>query len=138
MIALAFDDPGRVREQMRVYRRLGYPARNGLAKSAFLMRRHRDPALLPVLERWHQEVLRYSARDQLSFNPVTWFERFEVGYLDLAFEDFQLLDWPVVKDGIRVPRDFDDARYLAFNPDVYFDARRHWLYHGALEGRRYK
>lgn len=96
----------------------------GLAKSAFLLRRHCDSALPLVLERWHQDVLRHSARDQLSFNPITWLARFEVGYLDLAFEDYQLLDWPVVKDGIRVPRDFDDARYLALNPDVNFDARR--------------
>jgi hypothetical protein len=138
VIALAYDDPERVREQMKVYRDLGYPAHNGLAKSAFLLRRHRDPELAPVLERWHEQVLRHSKRDQLSFNPVTWFERFEVGYLKLAFEQFQLLEWPVLKGGVRVPRDFDDARYLALNPDVNFDARRHWLYYGARERRRYK
>jgi hypothetical protein len=138
VIALAFDDPQRVREQMRAYRELGYPAHNGLAKSTFLLRRHCDPKLSPVMQRWHEEVLRHSARDQLSFNPVTWFKQFEVGYLGFAFGDYQLLEWPVLKNGIRVPRDFDDARYLAFNPDVYFDPRRHWLYHGAAEGRRYK
>jgi hypothetical protein len=138
VIALAFDDPERVREQMRVYRQRGYPEHNGLAKTAFLLRRHRDPSLAPVLERWHEQVLRHSKRDQLSFNPVTWFEGFEVGYLDLDFKKFLLLDWPVLKNGVRVPRDFDDARYLALNPDVNFDARHHWLYHGAGEGRRYK
>ena len=119
-------------------RQLGYPAGNGLAKTASLLRRHLDSALPPVMERWHHEVLRHSARDQLSFNPVTWLEQFAVGYLDLAFEDHQLLDWPVVKDGVRLPRDFDEARYLALNPDVNFDARQHYLYHGAAEGREYK
>jgi hypothetical protein len=138
VIALAFDDPERVHEQMRVYRQRGYPEHNGLAKTAFLLRRHRDAGLAPVLERWHEQVLRHSKRDQLSFNPVTWFERFEVGYLDLDFKKYLLLDWPVLKNGVRVPRDFDDPRYLALNPDVNFDARRHWLYHGAGEGRRYK
>ena len=138
VIALGFDDPERVREQMRVYRTLAYPANNGLAKTAFLLRRHHDPALAPVLERWHQQVLRHSKRDQLSFNPVTWCERFEVGYLDLDFKQHQLLDWPVLKDGVRLPRDFDDARYLALHPDVNFDPRRHYLDHGAAEGRGYK
>jgi Protein of unknown function (DUF616) len=138
VLAQGYDHPARVGAQMRSYRQLGYPEHNGLAKLAFLLRRHRDPALPPVLERWHQEVLRHSMRDQLSFNPVAWLARFDVGYLDRAFEDYQLLDWPVVKDGIRLPRDFDDARYLALNPDVDFDARRHWLYHGAAEQRRYK
>jgi hypothetical protein len=123
---------------MRFYRHLGYPAKNGLAKLAFILRRHLDPALPPVLERWHQQVLRHSVRDQLSFNPAVWFDRFEVGYLDLRFDDYQLLEWPIIKDGVRVPRDFDDARYLELNPDVTFDPRRHYLVHGAAEGRRYK
>ena len=138
VIALGFDDPERVRAQMRIYRQRGYPAHNGLAKSAFLLRRHRDPSLAPVLECWHEQVLRHSKRDQLSFNPVTWFERFEVGYLDLEFKKYQMLEWPVLKDGVRLPRDFDDARYLALHPDVNFDPRRHYLYHGVAEGRGYK
>jgi Protein of unknown function (DUF616) len=138
VIALGFDDPERVREQMRVYRQRGYPARNGLAKTAFLLRRHLDASLAPVLEHWHEQVVRHSKRDQLSFNPVTWFERFETRYLDLDFQKYQLLDWPILKDGVRLPRDFDGARYLALNPDVNFDARRHFLYYGVTEGRQYK
>jgi hypothetical protein len=90
------------------------------------------------MERWHQQVLTHSLRDQLSFNPVVWFDRFKVGYLNLRFDDFQLFDWPMVKHGIRVPRDFDDARYLALNPDVAVAPRRHFLLQGAFQGRRYK
>jgi len=82
--------------------------------------------------------MRHSLRDQLSFNPIAWLERFEVGYLDLSFEDYELLEWPVIKHGVRLPRDFDDARYLALHPDVNFSPRRHFLYYGAAEGRRYK
>jgi hypothetical protein len=138
VIALGYDEPERVRAQMRHYRYIGYPPNNGLAVLPFILRRHLDPAVIRVMEQWHQQVLVHSLRDQLSFNPVAWFERFQIGYIKMRFEDHQLFDWPVVKHGIRLPRDFDDARYLALNPDVDSAPRRHYLCHGAAEGRRYK
>jgi hypothetical protein len=138
VIELDFDHPDRVRAQMEVYRQLGYPARNGLASSGFLLRRHHDPKLTAVMDRWHQEVLRHSKRDQLSMNAVMWFHHFSPTYLNLNFYDFDLLDWPVVKNGVRVPRDFEDERYLKLHPDVTTNARRHYLREGAKEGRRYK
>jgi hypothetical protein len=108
------DDPDRVRKQMAFYRHLGYPAHAGLAKATFMLRRHHDPVLVPMMERWHQQVLRHSLRDQLSLNPSAWFDRFEIGYLDLDFLSYELLEWPVIKDNVRVPRDFDDAEGRAY------------------------
>jgi hypothetical protein len=67
-----------------------------------------------------------------------WFHYFEPSYLPLKFADFELLDWPVVADNVRVPRDFDDDRYLQLNPDVTFNPRRHFLHEGAAQGRPYK
>lgn len=138
VIKAGYDDPRRVRAQMRLYRGLGYPAKNGLATTSFLLRRHHDPMLRSVMEQWHQQVLCHSKRDQLSLNPVMWFEEFQPSYLPLRFNDFELFDWPIVRNNIRVPRDFDDARYLKFNPDVRINPRRHYLYWGAAEGRRYR
>jgi hypothetical protein len=132
------DDPVRVHAQMNLYRRLGYPANNGLAKGAFILRRHREPILQPIMESWYQQVLCYSKRDQLSLNPVMWFNHFEPSYLPLKFSDFELLDWPVVMNNVRLPRDFDDIRYLEVNPDVTSNPRRHYLYEGAAQGRPYK
>jgi alkaline ceramidase TOD1/glycosyltransferase MUCI70-like protein len=137
VIRLKFDDPARVQAQMDLYRRLGYPAHNGLAKGAFILRRHEDPILQPVMERWFEQILCHSKRDQLSLNPVMWKFRFEPSYLPLKFFDFDLLDWPIVK-GARLPRDFDDGRYLRLNPDVTSDPRRHFLNEGAAQGRLYK
>ena len=94
VIEYGYDDPDRVRRQMAFYRHLGYPAKAGLAKNTLLLRRHRDPVLAPVMERWHQQVLFHSLRDQLSLNPVAWFDRFTIGYLAHDFLDFELLDWP--------------------------------------------
>jgi len=138
VIRSGFDDPARVRSQMSFYRRLGYPAHAGLATSTFMLRRHHDRELTPVMERWHQQVLCFSFRDQLSLNPVAWYDRFELGYLELDFAGFELFQWPVVKNNVRVPRDFDDQRYADLNPDVDFDCRKHYLLFGAAEGRAYK
>ena len=138
VLAMGLDDPDRVRAQMRFYRQIGYPSQNGLIKGAFILRRHHEPSLIGVMEQWHQQVLCYSKRDQLSLNPVMWFAGFQPRYLSDHFHESRLADWPVVQNGIRVPRDFDEGRYLELNPDVTMDARRHYLLQGAIERRRYK
>lgn len=135
VIERGLDNPDRVRAQMRFYRELGYPVQNGLGTNNFILRRHHDPILMPVMERWHQQVLCHSKRDQLSLNPVMWFVRFEPKYLDLQFSDFELFEWPVIKNDVRIPRNFDDSLYLQLNPDVKINARRHYLFYGAAEGR---
>lgn len=136
--ALGYDDPRRVSAQIALYRRMGYPPNNGLAKGTFMLRRHRDPTLIAVMERWYQQILLFSLRDQLSLNPAAWLSGFSLSYLDRRFDRFELLEWPLLKNNVRLPRDFDDARYLALNPDVPSHARHHYLLHGAKEGRRYR
>jgi len=47
----------------------------------------------------------------------------------------------VLKDNLRLPRDFDDALYLELNPDLAnagIDLRKHFLLSGQLEKRRYR
>jgi hypothetical protein len=132
------DDPARVEAQMHLYRQIGYPAKNGVAKNAFILRRHNDPELIPIMDRWFEQILCHSMRDQLSLNPVMWFHRFEPSYLSLKFSDHDLLDWPIITNNVRIPRDFNGARYLQLNPDVTSNPRRHFLYEGAEQGRAYK
>jgi len=138
VIRLNFDDPRRVRAQMQYYRHLGYPPHHGLVSTTFLLRRHNDPELIKLAEQWRQQVLTHSKRDQLSLNPVMWFAGFQPTYMSQRFGDFEVFDRPIVPGNVRVPRDFDDARYLKLNPDVTDDPRRHYLYHGAVEGRHYR
>ncbi len=141
VLALGFDTPERVNPQMALYRYLGYPAKNGLAKSTLLLRRHHDPALRRVMDSWQEQIFCHSRRDQLSMLPACWFERFEPEYLPLGFDAYELLEWPVLRDNLRVPRDFDDALYLALNPDlatVGMDLRKHYLLHGQNEKRKYR
>ena len=138
VIELEYDDPGVVRQQMAFYRSLGFPAHHGLLTSCFLLRRHNDPALHRVMEHWHEQVLRYSKRDQLSLTPVMWSDNFTHAVMPEKFSEFRLFDWPVFTNNVRVPRDFDDARYREINPDVTGNCRKHYLEFGAAEGRAYK
>jgi hypothetical protein len=126
VIKQQLDDPVRVRRQMAYYENvLRYPKMNGLVATSSLLRRHNDPALVAVSEEWHQQVLLHSVRDQLSFNVVAWHHDFAISYYDLALTD--LVERPPLK-GPRLPRDFDDVRYLRLHPDVKaagIDPRRH-------------
>ncbi len=141
VLSLGFDTPERVNTQMALYRYLGYPAKNGLAKSTLLLRRHHDPALQRVMNFWQEQIFCHSRRDQLSMLPACWFENFEPEYLPVRFEAYELLDWPVIKDNLRVPRDFDEALYLELNPDlagINMDLRKHYLLWGQNENRKYR
>ena len=141
VLMLNFDTADRVNYQMSLYRYLGYPARNGLAKNAMLLRRHHDPGLQRAMSIWADQTLAHSKRDQLSMVPSCWFAGLEIEYLRKRFDEYQLLEWPVVKDGLRLPRDFEEASYLELNPDlasIGMDLRKHYLLHGLRERRRYR
>jgi Protein of unknown function (DUF616) len=141
VVSIGFDTPQRVNPQMALYRYLGYPAHNGLAKSTFMLRRHHDPSLQRMLNTWIEQILCHSRRDQLSMLPSCWFENFRPDYIALKFDDYELLEWPLIKHGLRVPRDFDDALYLELNPDVAelgVDPRKHYLLWGQDEHRKYR
>jgi hypothetical protein len=141
VVGMSLDNADRVHTQMRSYKALGYPGQNGLTASSFILRRHLDPSLTPVMDRWHQQVLLHSFRDQLSLDPVMWFAQFEPEYVPLDFGQFELFDWPVPKNGQRLPRDFDDGRYFELHPEVReskMSPRQHYLLHGMGEGRPYK
>lgn len=139
VVAGGIDDERRVREQMTTYRRAGFPAKAGLNASGFLLRRHNAPAIRDFGERWFAHVLRYSKRDQLSFNFLAWREGFTFGTVDLRVDDNSLFTW--THDRPRVPYGFDPDEYLWLNPDVAragVDPRRHMLEHGLSEKRRFR
>ena len=133
------DDPARVQAQMTYYQNvLHYPKMNGLIASSNLLRRHNDPAVIAVSEEWHQQILRHSVRDQLSFNVAAWHHGFTINYFDNLLTD--LVERPALK-GPRLPHDFDETRYLGLHPDVKaagLDPRLHYRLYGIAEGRAYK
>jgi hypothetical protein len=124
------DDPARVDAQMKFYRALGYPPKNGLPKNTFMLRRHHEGVLPKIMEAWFQQILLWSRRDQLSLNPTFWFFGFSPAYLPLRFADFELLEWPF-RDSVRIPPDFIEADYVSAHPEAAGSARRHYLYEWA-------
>jgi hypothetical protein len=141
VVMLRYDVADRVRRQMALYRHLGYPAHSGLAKTTLLLRKHHDPELRRVMAVWMEQVLAHSKRDQLSMLPSCWFSAFAIEYLPKRFDKYELLEWPIIKDGLRLPRDFDEAVYLELNPDLAsttINLRKHYLLWGQAERRRYR
>lgn len=73
---LGKDDPDLMAKQISHYI-IGnnYPRGNGLAENTIIVRKHEN--VREVSESWWQEILKWSKRDQLSFNYVCWKQGFE-------------------------------------------------------------
>ena len=69
-IAQGKDLPQIINDQLDSYRRNGYPERNGLVETGVILRRHLAPAMIRFDTEWWNEVVKYSRRDQLSFNYI--------------------------------------------------------------------
>src|SRR5438105_13779572 len=65
--------------------------RTALPKSGFLLRQHQNAKLQRVMNTWYEQVLCHSKRDQLSMLPSCWFEHFDLEYLPVKFETYELL-----------------------------------------------
>lgn len=136
-----YDDAGTIGEQMAHYRSLGHPEDAGLIFGGVLLRRHNDARLQVVMERWFDQVRKYSYRDQLSFNVVARQLGFAPAHFPGAAEDGKLVLSPVVRNGMRLPRGFRDDVYLELHEDVRrsgMNPREHYLKRGMAEGRPYR
>jgi hypothetical protein len=141
IIQSGFDDERRVREQMEHYRKAGYPHQAGLATNAVLLRRHNEPDVVRLGEMWFEHVLRYSQRDQLSFNFCARTLQFEYGTFEGKLTDNPFVTWGAADLPQRIPGDFDDECYAWLNPDVFasgLSPRQHYLKVGAAGARVYK
>jgi hypothetical protein len=140
IVKLGYDDPAVVEAQITHYRQAGHPKDAGLISASILLRRHNDPSIRMLMEKWFEQVATFSYRDQLSFNFVAKRHGFVPSYFEGLAHDNKFMDWPVI-DGPRLPRDFQDERYLNLHPDVKaagMNPRQHYLKHGLNEKRPYK
>jgi hypothetical protein len=141
VIRARYDDPDIIQRQIEAYREVGYPERNGLHAAGFLLRRHDSASVQEACALWNAQVMKYSKRDQLSWNFCAWKLRFSFTSINEDLHSNSMFDWPVLANPIRVPRDFDDELYLSLNPDVRqlgLPPRKHFLHIGAAEKRRYR
>jgi hypothetical protein len=71
-IRLKKDDPQIMRRQIDSYRSAAMPEHYGLIEANLLVRDHHNPACIEIMERWWQEIVNHSGRDQLSLPFVLW------------------------------------------------------------------
>jgi hypothetical protein len=68
VVAGGYDDPGRVYEQLLHYSEIAPEVLNERALWTGFLPRRMTPEVRHISEVWHQQILRYSRRDQLSIN----------------------------------------------------------------------
>jgi hypothetical protein len=71
-ITLGKDSADLINSQIAKYQREGMPRNFGLAECSILIRRHNDPQLIALMNSWWNELIAWSARDQLSLPYVSW------------------------------------------------------------------
>lgn len=83
IIRLRRADPAKIRAQLDAYHAAGFdtPAnpQARLAEVGVMLRRH-TARVIEVCERWHQEILRYSPRDQMSLDYICDLLGFALSY----------------------------------------------------------
>lgn len=89
------DAPALIQKQINHYRRAGLPPNNGMISSGILMRRM-DQKVIDFCDVWHDQVVNYSARDQLGF----------------AFAAFKRSIHHVIKWDYRVQKEFIHQKHF--------------------------
>ena len=80
-IRLRKDSLQSISKQIDAYKKDGYPMHIGLVESNIILRKHNDAKCILLDNLWASELLKYSHRDQLSFNYVCWKLHFQYGIL---------------------------------------------------------
>lgn len=92
-IRLNKDDPIIINKQTKVYKDEGYPEFNGLVETGILLRKHNDIKSVEAMEIWWEQIMKYSKRDQISFNYVMWKLNFAYNSIDEYIRDNYCFMW---------------------------------------------
>ena len=49
-----------------------FPYKNGLIESSIIVRKHNNKECIYLMNKWTNEIIKYSHRDQLSYNYLIW------------------------------------------------------------------
>ena len=83
VINMKKDTPSIVNPQMIQYKKEGFPEHFGMVESCIILRKHNKPTCVLLDNLWAEQILKYSHRDQLSFNYCLWKLKYEIGYLKI-------------------------------------------------------
>ena len=93
-ILLGFDETEIIRNQIRSYKELGMPKKNGLIHGAVIYRKHSNQEVCKLMEDWWSEINNHSIRDQLSLNFVAWSNGVRLNYVpERTLADNEYFEW---------------------------------------------
>lgn len=93
-IRLGKDIFNNINLQIEAYQKEGYPRHIGMVETCILLRKHTDIKCQLLCNTWATELLKWSHRDQLSFNYSCWKMHFLTGCLN---NEFSLRNNSVIK-----------------------------------------
>ena len=67
------------------YKKEKFPDNNGLIESCLIIRKHNEKEVIKQMENWYEEIEKYSHRDQLSFNYISWKTGVKFKYISKSF-----------------------------------------------------
>lgn len=82
---LSKDIKSNIQRQIDAYKKEGYPKHIGMAETGIILRKHDDKKCVLLDNLWASQLLKYSHRDQLSFNYACWKMHFVYGALSKQF-----------------------------------------------------
>ena len=96
-----WDDPARIFEQLNHYQLIN-PAilQERPYWCGMLLRHHHHPDVRRAMVIWYNHVMRYSRRDQLSFNMAMNEANIDVGRIDIDNLHSSIHDWPIIANRI--------------------------------------
>ena len=78
------DDFTIMNNQVNLYRSFDYPSNNGMVSSGMHIKEHTQ-SVKNFCDKWWQEIVNHSYRDQLSFNYTAWKNNYRFKYMPFLF-----------------------------------------------------
>lgn len=92
-ISIGKGDPIMLGGQIYEYYKEDYPKNNGLYEGGCLVRWHHDKKLQMVMQKWWEEIHKYSWRDQVSLPYICWKYGLNIDISDLDIEKNSYLEY---------------------------------------------
>ena len=67
------------------YKKLKFPSKYGLSENCMIVRKHNKKNCIILMEKWWEQIKKYSKRDQLSLSYVLWKTRIKIKYFSKQF-----------------------------------------------------
>lgn len=134
VVRSGLDEVERIIAQTQFYDRRS-PLRDiqTLTAGTVLLRRHHDPRVQKFGEWWWEQILLFSARDQLSLDQCALATSCPIDHFPGTKRDSDLIEWPALDNPRRVEGSFDADRYAwehRRDPEAWARPAAHFLAHG--------